>query len=269
MNFSINFILEAIAIGLATGIFSGAFGIGGGIVCTPLLRLCLGVSPHMAIGTTMALIIPTSLSGALNYTRKGLVDKKVSTAMMIPAVVGVLIGAALTKVVHGKMLMLSFALLVVLSGIDLTLGIGKKIMDMREASNSEGEIGAEEENPDRSLRTKILVGLMSGCLAGFFGVGGGFILVPCLLYFFKMPIKAAFGTSLVVIATVSVPGTITHFLLGHVNIPLMLTMMGGAVAGSFIGSSVALRIRDSWLRKGFGVIMLIVAFVLMGRELSP
>lgn len=76
MNFSINFILEAIAIGLATGIFSGAFGIGGGIVCTPLLRLCLGVSPHMAIGTTMALIIPTSLSGALNYTRKGLVDKK-------------------------------------------------------------------------------------------------------------------------------------------------------------------------------------------------
>lgn len=189
--------------------------------------------------------------------------------MMIPAVVGVLLGAALTKVVHGKMLMLSFALLVVVSGIDLTFGIGKKIMDMREAANGEAESVSEAESSDRSLRTKILVGLMSGCLAGFFGVGGGFILVPCLLYFFKMPIKAAFGTSLVVIATVSVPGTITHFLLGHVNIPLMLTMMGGAVAGSFLGSTVALRIRDSWLRKGFGVIMLIVAFVLMARELSP
>ncbi|MEZ4489950.1 MAG: sulfite exporter TauE/SafE family protein [Cyanobacteriota/Melainabacteria group bacterium] len=248
MNFSINFILEAIAIGLATGIFSGAFGIGGGIVCTPLLRLCLGVSPHMAIGTTMALIIPTSLSGALNYTRKGLVDKKVSTAMMIPAVVGVLLGAALTKVVHGKMLMLSFALLVVVSGIDLTFGIGKKIMDMREAAIGEAESVSEAESSDRSLRTKILVGLMSGCLAGFFGVGGGFILVPCLLYFFKMPIKAAFGTS-VVIATVSVPDH--NPLCSVMNIPLMLTMMGGVV-GADLFSAVRWRFSDSWLRKGFG-----------------
>ncbi|MEZ4490217.1 MAG: sulfite exporter TauE/SafE family protein [Cyanobacteriota/Melainabacteria group bacterium] len=187
--------------------------------------------------------------------------------MMIPAVVGVLLGAALTKVVHGKMLMLIYPSGRGL-GYCLTFGIGKKNYGYAEAAIGEAE-SVSEESSDRSLRTKILVGLMSGCLAGFFGVGGGFILVPCLLYFFKMPIKAAFGTSLVVIATVSVPGTITHFLLGHVNIPLMLTMMGGAVAGSFLGSTVALRIRDSWLRKGFGVIMLIVAFVLMARELSP
>ncbi len=266
MNFSINFILEALAIGFATGIFSGAFGIGGGIVCTPLLRLFLNVSPHMAIGTTMALIIPTSLSGALNYTRKGLVDKKVSTAMMLPAVVGVLAGAALTKVVHGKMLMLSFALLVVVSGIDLTLGIGKRIMEMRSGGEDEESKDSESES-GKDLKTRIFVGLLAGMLAGFFGVGGGFILVPCLLYFFKLPIKAAFGTSLVVIATVAMPGTITHFLLGHVNISLMLTMMGGAVIGSLVGSSVALRIRDSWLRKGFGVIMITVALVLTWREL--
>lgn len=265
MIFSINYILEALAIGFVTGIFSGAFGIGGGIVCTPLIRLLLGISPHMAIGTTMALIIPTSISGALNYTRKGMVEKSISTALMIPAVVGVLSGAALTKLVHGKMLMLSFALLVVISGLDLTLGIGKKIMDRRASNN--GDKDEEKSSKSDLFLTKLGVGLLAGLLAGFFGVGGGFILVPCLLYFFKLPIKKAFGTSLVVIATVAMPGTITHFLLGHVNIELMFCMVGGAIVGSFVGSSVALRLKDSWLRKGFGVIMLCVAVVLAWREL--
>lgn len=263
MNLSINYILEALAIGFATGIFSGAFGIGGGIVCTPLLRLFLNVSPHMAVGTTMALIIPTSLSGALNYTRKGMVEKKISSALMLPAIIGVLCGAALTKLVHGKALMLSFGLLVVISGLDLTLGIGQKIMDRkREKSENDSESGVSSD-----LKTRLAVGLFAGILAGFFGVGGGFILVPCFLYFFKLPIKVAFGTSLVVIATVAMPGTITHFLLGHINIPLMFTMMGGAIVGSFLGSTVALRIKDSWLRKGFGIIMLMVAAMLIWKEL--
>ncbi|MBZ0186952.1 MAG: sulfite exporter TauE/SafE family protein [Candidatus Obscuribacterales bacterium] len=272
MNYTFIEIAKVLTIGFLTGVFSGGFGVGGGIVCTPLLRLVMGVSPHVAIGTTMALIIPTSISGAFNYLRKDLVDRPLSTQLMIPAVVGVLLGAALTKVVHGQILMLMFAGLLTISGLDLVFGIGKKLsgsQDEDDAPEVEGATADTKAEPKRPSRLMILsIGLLAGCLAGFFGVGGGFVLVPCLLYFFKSPIKNAFGTSLLVIATVSVPGTITHFMLGHVDLPLMLAMMGGAIVGSFVGSSVAVKVKDSWLRKAFGIIMLFVAVMLGWRELN-
>lgn len=308
MTYSTIEIVKVLAIGFLTGVFSGGFGVGGGIVCTPLLRLIMGVSPHVAIGTTMALIIPTSISGAVNYLRKDLVDRKLSFALMLPAIAGVLAGAWLTNVVHGRALMLSFACLILLSGTDLVFGVGKKLSgqgsdpsvrtgagtdavpdsnsDSSSDSNSDsrsdpGPISSSDSgqisSPDSSSNSSsnadsaamvTVIGFMAGSLAGFFGVGGGFVLVPCLLYFFKAPIKSAFGTSLLVIASVSIPGTITHYLLGHVNIELMLAMMGGAIAGSFVGSSVALKVKDSWLRKAFGVIMLAVAVTLGCRELG-
>lgn len=291
MTYSTIEIVKVLAIGFLTGVFSGGFGVGGGIVCTPLLRLIMGVSPHVAIGTTMALIIPTSISGAANYLRKDLVDRRLSFALMLPAIAGVLAGAWLTNVVHGRALMLSFACLILLSGADLVFGIGKKLSGQGSdppegtaagtdtgsdiSSNAESAESAESLEPAASTCSSgpsrpmvIGIGFMAGCLAGFFGVGGGFVLVPCLLYFFKAPIKSAFGTSLLVIASVSIPGTITHYLLGHVNIGLMLAMMGGAIAGSYVGSSVALKVKDSWLRKAFGVIMLAVAVTLGCRELG-
>ncbi|MGD9683489.1 MAG: sulfite exporter TauE/SafE family protein [Candidatus Obscuribacterales bacterium] len=290
-------IIKVLAIGFLTGVFSGGFGVGGGIVCTPLLRLIMGVSPHVAIGTTMALIIPTSISGAVNYLRKDLVDRQLSFSLMLPAIAGVLAGAWLTKVVHGQALMLSFACLILVSGTDLVFGIGKKLSGPGSDSSADsedqapgssmngGSVDAADSNNSTNSNNSsnssnssnstgpsrlmvIGIGFMAGSLAGFFGVGGGFILVPCLLYFFKAPIKSAFGTSLLVIASVSIPGTITHYLLGHVNIELMLAMMGGAIAGSFVGSSVALKVKDSWLRKAFGVIMLAVAVTLGCRELG-
>ncbi|MBK9144393.1 MAG: sulfite exporter TauE/SafE family protein [Candidatus Melainabacteria bacterium] len=296
MTYSTIEIVKVLAIGFLTGVFSGGFGVGGGIVCTPLLRLIMGVSPHVAIGTTMALIIPTSISGAVNYLRKDLVDRKLSFALMLPAIAGVLAGAWLTNVVHGRALMLSFACLILLSGTDLVFGVGKKLSgqgsdpsgrtgagtdavpdsnsDSRSdpgpiSSSDSGQISSSNSSSNADSAAMVtVIGFMAGSLAGFFGVGGGFVLVPCLLYFFKAPIKSAFGTSLLVIASVSIPGTITHYLLGHVNIELMLAMMGGAIAGSFVGSSVALKVKDSWLRKAFGVIMLAVAVTLGCRELG-
>ncbi|MCA9805516.1 MAG: sulfite exporter TauE/SafE family protein [Cyanobacteria bacterium HKST-UBA02] len=283
MTYSSIEIIKVLAIGFLTGVFSGGFGVGGGIVCTPLLRLIMGVSPHVAIGTTMALIIPTSISGAVNYLRKDLVDRQLSFSLMLPAIAGVLAGAWLTKVVHGQALMLSFACLILVSGTDLVFGIGKKLSGQGSDSSADSGSDAGEDSSKKqdsadsansanstgpSRLMVIGIGFMAGILAGFFGVGGGFILVPCLLYFFKAPIKSAFGTSLLVIASVSIPGTITHYLLGHVNIELMLAMMGGAIAGSFVGSSVALKVKDSWLRKAFGVIMLAVAVTLGCRELG-
>jgi uncharacterized membrane protein YfcA len=84
-----------------------------------------------------------------------------------------------------------------------------------------------------------------------------------------MPIKAAFGTSLMVVACVAIPGMIAHHNLGHVDVPLAFAMILGSLPGSFIGISVALKLKDSWLRRAFGVVMLVVAAILAGKELDP
>jgi uncharacterized membrane protein YfcA len=115
----------------------------------------------------------------------------------------------------------------------------------------------------------LVVGLAAGLFAGFFGVGGGFLMVPCLLYFYRFSVKAAFGTSLIVIAAVSIPGTLSHFALMHVNLTLALLMIAGSIPGSLLGSALALKLKDSFLRRGFGVIMLIMSVVLAMRELLP
>ena len=271
--FTIHF-SEALVIGLITGIMSGAFGIGGGTVCTPMLRLWLLMDPHVSIGTTMALIIPTAISGALNYVRKKLVSFKVGKLLIIPSVIGVFLGALGTTMVHGRILMLSFAALVAISGLDVSFGLIKNLIRKFYGDNLEAEV---EEQKDTIAKVQtldpapsfvIIVGLLSGIMAGFFGVGGGFVLVPCFMYCLKMPIKSAFGTSLLVVAALSIPGTITHAAVGHVDPSLLIAMMLGSIPGSLLGSSLAIRLKDSLLRKAFGILMLIVAGLMAFNELS-
>jgi uncharacterized membrane protein YfcA len=254
----------AVIIGLLTGLMSGLFGVGGGIVCTPLLRLLMHVSPHTAVGTTLALIVPTAVSGSINYVKEKLVDWQMVRGLVIPAVVGTLSGAHLTALVHGQVLMLLFSLLIAVSGIDLICGFSQKIKDRAHAQGQPG-LGAAGQ---RHWTNIVGVGLLTGFMAGFFGVGGGFILIPILLAFYKMPVKAAFGTSLVMVASVSIPGTISHFCHDHVRLRLVLNMILGAVPGSLIGSKLALAAKDNNLKRGFGFVMLFMALAMALKEAS-
>lgn len=254
---------------------------GGGTIATPLLRMFLGTSAHVAVGTTMAVIIPTSIFGAINYFRKGMVDIKIGKVLILPAMVGVIIGALLTTFVHDSELMIAFAGLVGFLGVDISFGLVKRLMELRSRTSLGGpavetfpepspESPAEPVDSRSRQRPLVigLVGLATGMMAGFFGVGGGFILVPCFLYIFDMPIKSCFGTSLIVVACVAIPGMFTHHNLGHVDLPLALAMIVGSVPGSLIGSSVAIKLKDSWLRRAFGVVMLIVAAILIRKEID-
>lgn len=282
------FFVKAIVIGLLTGLMSGCFGVGGGILCTPLIRIFLDIDPHVAVGTTMALIIPTSLSGAYNYIKRKQFDQVMAAKLAPTAVLGTIAGAAATQYVEGQVLMLLFALLVCIAGIDLSFSIGDSLKKQREKEavqveqksgerpeeRSEPEppppepAAANQEHTSKGLGP-FIVGLAAGLFAGFFGVGGGFLMVPCLLYFYRFSVKAAFGTSLIVIAAVAIPGTLSHFALLHVNLALAGLMIAGSIPGSMIGSALALRLKDSFLRRGFGVIMLIMSVVLAMRELLP
>jgi uncharacterized protein len=266
------FIVKALVIGFLTGLMSGCFGVGGGILCTPLVRMFLDIDPHVAVGTTMALIIPTSVAGALNYIKRKQFDQAMAAKLAPTAVLGTIAGAAATQYVEGQILMLLFALLVCIAGVDLSFSIGENLKKQREkeaAAKGGGEAVVSSEPESAKGIGPFIVGLSAGLFAGFFGVGGGFLMVPCLLYFYRFSVKSAFGTSLIVIAAVSIPGTLSHFALMHVDIALALLMIAGSVPGSILGSALALKLKDSFLRRGFGVIMLIMSVVLAMRELLP
>jgi uncharacterized membrane protein YfcA len=125
--FSLLEIFQALLIGLLTGLLSGTFGVGGGIVCTPMLRLIMHLDAHMAIGTTLALIVPTSVAGASNYVKEKLVDLDMVKLLVLPAILGTLIGAELTVRMQGRTLMLLFAALISLAAIDLLSGFSNKL----------------------------------------------------------------------------------------------------------------------------------------------
>ncbi len=268
-------VVQALAIGLATGLLSGTFGIGGGIVCTPMLRLLMHLDAHMAIGTTLALIVPTSVAGAINYVKEKLVDIEMVKMLVLPAIIGTLIGAELTVHVDGRILMLLFAALITLAAIDLLSGFSHKLKQQAVAKPEFDQTKVYQAIPDlaevlpkKASWLKVLpVGLLTGLLAGFFGVGGGFILIPILLAVFGMSAKSAFGTSLLVVACLSVPGTIAHSINHHVEFSLVLVMALGAVPGSMLGSKLALRLKDSLLKRAFGVIMLAMAAFMVYKEL--
>lgn len=263
MSQPLQYFCEAAAIGLAVGLLSGGLGVGGGILGTPLMHMLLEIEPHTAVGTSLAMIVPTAIAGALSYMRKGMVAVGLARASAVPAVAGTILGSLSTLVVHGALLMLMIAALLVLTGLDILFGFGSRL------DPQEPQAPAEPgEPPVYSAAEAGLMGVACGYLSGFLGVGGGFLLVPLMLYLFKTPIKTAFGTSLAVVAVVSVPGTMVHALVGHVDLTLALSLVVGSVPGAWLGSSLAMRLKEKWLRRAFAWMLIIVAALFAFREIQ-
>lgn len=246
---------KAIPLGVAAGLFSGAFGVGGGVISTPLLIMLLGVEPHVAVGTTLAMIIPTAVSGAYSYTQKNLFSLRLALATGAPAFLCTIASSYLERSVSGKILVYCLAALMFLVGIDFAAGIGKKLRKSGE------EIAVVPHLTREELLRATIVGAFAGFLSGFLGIGGGFILIPLYCYLFRTPIKVAFGTSLLVVAAVSLPGAIIHSTFGHVDLPMTLALLVGSIPGAKIGSHYSTRAADDMLRVVFGVILIVLSIL--------
>ncbi len=238
--------------GLAAGVLSGAFGVGGGIVAQPAIRLLLRVPEEIvAVATPLPMIFPTALMGALTYRRAGQVDLRAAAWIVPLGAAGSAAGAAATAVVEpGVLLVITAALLAWQAG-RLLLGL-----QVRQA--------AARDVPGWQYA---LVGGGAGFLSGLLGIGGGIIMVPLLAGVLGMPLKRALGTSLVAIVALVAPGTVVHTLLGHVDWGIFLALTLGAVPGARLGARLALAARDRTLRIVVGGFLSLVALFYGTREL--
>ena len=251
-------VVQAVLIGIVAGYLSGQFGVGGGIITTPAIRLLLGRPELIAVGTPLPIIIPTALAGAYSYWRRGLVDRTVGlTAGVIGSGFAVL-GAWATRLVGGRIVLLVTAVLILWVAADMALSARPERVE-RDARRT----------PPTSLRLRTAVlGVVAGLYSGFLGLGGGFVVVPALMRFFGFDIKRAIGTSLLVVAMLAIPGTVTHYLLGNIDVQLALGMAAGVVPGALLGAHVTQRAREVTVKRAFSAMLVLVGLTLALSELG-
>jgi uncharacterized membrane protein YfcA len=245
--------LVAALIGFASGIASGAFGIGGALLSTPGIRWALDAPPLVAVGTTLPVIIPTAITGVIAYIRAGFVHARVAVTAAAAGGCFAILGALATELVAGE------ALLVATAGLLFVLSVR---MLPKKNGSVQPPVAVAPTTP-----TLLAIGAVSGFVAGLLGVGGGVILVPVLSGLLRFPIKMALGTSLAVVAAQAIPGSVTHWLIGNIDWTIAGGLMLGVIPGARIGSRLAVAAEDRALRTVVAVAMMILAIVFGGTEL--
>lgn len=224
--------------GVAIGMLTGLFGVGGSSVATPLLSL-MGVPGLVAVASPLPATIPSAIVAAVPYVRNREARPRAAGWSLLGGIPATIAGALLSRVVGG-------AALLVASGLVLILVGQRVIRPVDESAQRSGT--ARRMNRPLLVATMVGVGLFSGLLAN----GGGFLLVPVYLLVFGLDMRQATGTSLLVIVVLTVPTLATHWALGHIDWRVAGALALGAVPASAVSSRVAHRVTGDTLRTAFG-----------------
>lgn len=240
-------------LGAFVGFISGVFGVGGGFLTTPLL-IFLGIPPAVAVGTQGSQLIAAGVSGMMSYWRKGLVDFMVGSVMLAGGIIGSLVGILFFKLIEflGQIdLVISLLYIALLGSIGIMMlfeslfSITKKKTVRSEFNRLKSpslisKLPYKMRFPRSKLYISALVpggiGFVSGFLVSTMGVGGGFLLVPAMIYILGMPTLLVAGTSLFQIIFTSAFSTIMHSVTnGTVDVLLAFILIIGGVIGAQIG----------------------------------
>jgi len=245
------------AAGLAGGVLSGLFGVGGGIVLVPLLALLLGLSQHQAQGVTLAaLLFPNSLPAVLHFRSRGIpIHWPLIGALILGFLPGVWAGAKIANRIPEGPLRLGFVCF-------LLLLAARTFLQKRKS--------AELENPTPPpppWAPGLLIGLIGGTCAGLLGIGGGVVMIPLMVIWLKLPQHEAQLASIVVLLPpVGLPGVLVY-AQSQAGFPwlILIGLALGFQAGAFGGARLATRMPGSRLQKAFAVVMVGMAILLLLR----
>lgn len=243
----------AILFGLAIGLSLSLIGGGGSILTVPILVYVIGLSAHEATTTSLVIVGVTALAGAAGHLRSGRVA--VPTALLFGAagVGGAFAGAWLNHLVPGTIILLLFG--------GLMLVVAAKML------RTPVLVARESELPLSSrLFPALAAGLGVGVMTGFFGVGGGFLIVPALALVLKLPMRLAVGTSLVIIAINSAAGLVAQLRFAEPDLGVAALFIAGGLAGSLLGSRAAGRIADADVSRVFAVFVAVIGVWLVVRN---
>lgn len=265
-----------VLLGFVVGILSGMFGVGGGFLTTPLLMF-YGIPPTIAVASATTQITGASVSGVMAHMRRGGVDLKMGGVMIVGGIFGSLLGAFLFRLLQasGQIDLVIGGLYVALLGSIGALMLKDALTALNVVKAPEGAQRPRHNRWVASLPLRwrfyesglylspiapIALGFVAGVLTVLLGVGGGFILVPAMIYLLGMAARVVIGTSLVMILAVSAATTMVHALTTHsVDIVLAGLLLVGGVIGAQYGALLASRTKPDLLRLALAIIILLVA----------
>ena len=251
----------AVVSGLAVGFSLGLIGGGGSILAVPLLLYLVGYpNPHVVIGTTALAVSMNAYINLIPHARAGNVRWKQALWFAVVGALSAYVGSSLGKAVDGKKLLFLFALLMlVIAGLMLRRRDG--------AGNPQAGAQPHSESLPRLIAAAVVVGL----LAGFFGIGGGFLIVPGLVFSTGMPMIAAIGSSLVSVGTFGLTTAINYARSGLLDFTVALLYIGGGVLGGWLGTRMATHLGKQGkgtLNLIFALLVAVVALYMLWRNLS-
>jgi uncharacterized protein len=266
-----------LAMGAAVGFVSGMFGIGGGFLMTPLL-IFVGIAPAVAVASVATHIAASSFSGALSYWRKRAIDPMLALVLLSGGIIGTVLGVwTFTRLrVLGQLdLLIALSYVVLLSSVGAAMfweGL-RAMLRTRQGqtiplrrSGGHGwihglplKIRFKRSKIYLSVIPVVVIGLGIGFIGAIMGIGGGFILVPMLIYVLRIPTATVIGTSMVLTLVTMTFATVLHAATNHlVDVVLALILMTGGVTGAQFGARAGQRIRGEHLRLLLGLLILAV-----------
>jgi uncharacterized protein len=283
---SVNALL-IIVLGGLVGLLSGMFGVGGGFLTTPLL-IFYGIPPTVAVASATTQITGASVSGVFAHMRRGGVDLKMGGVMIVGGTIGSLVGAGLFRLLQasGQIdLVIAFLYVLLLGGIgclmlkDAMVALGwwklatpaERPRHNRWVAGLPGRWRFYASGLYLSPIAPLALGFVAGIMTVLLGVGGGFILVPAMIYILGMAARVVVGTSLVMILAVSAWSTMIHAMTTQaVDIVLAGLLLVGGVIGAQYGAILATRLKPDLLRLALaGIILLVALRMLLGLAWRP
>jgi len=280
--------LFIVLLGFLVGVLSGMFGVGGGFLTTPLL-IFYGIPPTVAVASAATQITGASVSGVMVHMRRGGVDLKMGGVMIVGGLFGSVVGAALFRLLQssGQIDVVIGLLYVLILGSIGALMLKDALIALGYVSVKTAARPATRHNrwiASLPLRWRfyssgiyvspvapLALGFLAGMLTVFLGIGGGFILVPAMIYLLGMPARVVVGTSLVMILAVSAATTMVHSITTRaVDIVLAGLLLVGGVVGAQYGAILTTRMKPDLLRLALALIILLVALrVALGLAWRP
>jgi uncharacterized protein len=278
-------IFVLLGLGAAVGFLSGVFGVGGGFLLTPLLIL-IGVPPAVAVASSANQLIGASVSGVLAHWRRGRVDFKMGFTLMLGGIAGSIVGVwlfTLSARLGQVELVISLSYVVLLGTLGLTMGIEsvRTLLMQRRPGASRRRLHRHTWMHGLPLKTRfrksqlyisallpVGLGFAVGVLSAVMGIGGGFLMVPAMIYTLGMPTAMVPGTSLLQIIFVAANVTLLQAFTNHtVDAVLAMLLLVGGVIGAQFGTRFGTRLRGEQLRFLLALLVLIVAAKL-ARDLT-
>ncbi len=264
-----------LGLGGVVGVLSGMFGVGGGFLITPLLFF-IGIPPAVAVATSTNQIVASSISGVLAHFKRKTVDLPMGMVLLVGGLIGSAIGIVIFNYLRslGQVdLLVQLCYVVFLGAIGMMMFV-ESVRALRRARTPGALPQRRKHNWVHNLPFKmkfrvsglyisvippIMVGMLVGILAAIMGVGGGFIMVPAMIYLLGMPTKVVIGTSLLQIIFVAAFTTMLHATTNQtVDVLLALLLLIGGVIGAQIGTRIGVRMKAEQLRVLLAIMVLVV-----------